>query len=46
MTTGPTMSVGSDPDSVRKIVRVEASPEVAWRVFTEKMGTWWPLITH
>ncbi|MFN2446997.1 MAG: SRPBCC family protein [Vicinamibacterales bacterium] len=32
-----------DPNSVRKIVSVEASQAVAWRVFTEKMGTWWPL---
>ena len=32
-----------DPDSVRKALHVEAPPEVAWRVFTEKMGTWWPL---
>jgi uncharacterized protein YndB with AHSA1/START domain len=27
-------------------VSVKAPPEVAWRVFTEKMGTWWPLATH
>ncbi len=25
------------------MVNVAASPEVAWRVFTEKMGSWWPL---
>jgi uncharacterized protein YndB with AHSA1/START domain len=35
-----------DPNSVRKIVSVQASPEIAWRVFTEKMGTWWPLATY
>jgi len=34
------------PDSVRKVVSVKAPPEVAWRVFTEKLGTWWPLATH
>jgi uncharacterized protein YndB with AHSA1/START domain len=27
-------------------VTVKAPPAVAWRVFTEKMGTWWPLATH
>jgi uncharacterized protein YndB with AHSA1/START domain len=32
-----------DPNSVRKVMRVQAPPAVAWRVFTEKMGTWWPL---
>jgi len=32
--------------SVRKVVSVQAPPSVAWRVFTEKMGTWWPLATH
>lgn len=31
---------------VRKVVSVQASPAVAWRVFTEKLGTWWPLSTH
>jgi uncharacterized protein YndB with AHSA1/START domain len=33
----------TDPNSVRKVVRVQAPLEVAWRVFTEQMGTWWPL---
>lgn len=32
-----------DPDTVRKVMSVKATPAVAWRVFTEKMGTWWPL---
>ena len=32
-----------DPNSVRKALHVKAPREVAWRVFTEKMGTWWPL---
>jgi uncharacterized protein YndB with AHSA1/START domain len=35
-----------DANSVRKVVSVPAPPLVAWRVFTEKMGTWWPLATH
>ena len=35
-----------DPNSVRKVMSVKAPPEVAWRVFTEKMGTWWPLADY
>jgi uncharacterized protein YndB with AHSA1/START domain len=35
-----------DATSVRKVVRVQAPPEVAWRVFTEQMGTWWPLAVY
>jgi uncharacterized protein YndB with AHSA1/START domain len=38
-----TVSGSFDPNSVRKIVQVEAPQAVAWRVFTEKMGAWWPL---
>lgn len=38
-----TVSSGTDPNSVQKVVRVQAPAAVAWRVFTEKMGTWWPL---
>ena len=41
--TQETMSGGTDANSVRKVMSVQAPPEVAWRVFTEKMGTWWPL---
>lgn len=37
------VSAGIDPNSVRKSVSVQAPPAVAWRVFTEKMGAWWPL---
>jgi uncharacterized protein YndB with AHSA1/START domain len=36
----------SDPNSVRKVVSVQAPLEVAWRVFTEQMGTWWPLAMY
>ena len=32
-----------DPNTVRKSIEVNAAQEIAWRVFTEKMGTWWPL---
>jgi len=28
------------------VVQVRATPEVAWRVFTEKMGSWWPLANY
>jgi hypothetical protein len=35
-----------EASSVRKVVGVQASPAVAWRVFTERMGTWWPLGTY
>lgn len=31
---------------VRKSVLVRAPQEVAWRVFTQKLGSWWPLATH
>jgi uncharacterized protein YndB with AHSA1/START domain len=46
MKTEPTMSANIDPNSVRKLVTVHAPPAVAWRVFTEKMGTWWPLAIY
>jgi uncharacterized protein YndB with AHSA1/START domain len=39
-------SGATDANSVQKVVRVQAPPAVAWQVFTEKMGTWWPLATH
>src|SRR5262249_56778996 len=34
---------GRDPNSVRKVISVRAPQDVAWRVFTEQIGTWWPL---
>jgi uncharacterized protein YndB with AHSA1/START domain len=43
MKTEQTKVASMDADSVRKVVSVQAPPAVAWRVFTEKMGTWWPL---
>jgi uncharacterized protein YndB with AHSA1/START domain len=43
MTTEQATSNVIDPNSVRKVISVQASAPVAWRVFTEKMGTWWPL---
>jgi uncharacterized protein YndB with AHSA1/START domain len=44
--TAQTRREGEQANSLRKVVSVKAPPEVAWRVFTEKMGTWWPLTTH
>lgn len=35
-----------DTNRVRKVVSVKAPQDVAWRVFTEKMGAWWPLASH
>jgi len=32
-----------DPNSIKKTTIVEADQKIAWRVFTEKMGSWWPL---
>jgi uncharacterized protein YndB with AHSA1/START domain len=33
-------------EPITRTVRVQCSIERAFRVFTEKMGTWWPLETH
>ena len=44
--TEPTMSEGIDANSVRKVVSVQAPLMVAWQVFTEQMGTWWPLAVY
>ena len=37
---------GPDVNSVEKSVTVRAAPSVAWQVFTEGIGSWWPLATH
>lgn len=31
---------------LRREVIVEASPDVAFRVFTDRIGAWWPLAAH
>jgi uncharacterized protein YndB with AHSA1/START domain len=36
----------TDPNSVRKAIRVEAPREIAWQTFTEQMRTWWPLAVY
>jgi uncharacterized protein YndB with AHSA1/START domain len=41
--TEQTTTTGTDANSVRKVVSVQAPQAVAWRVFTETMGAWWPL---
>jgi uncharacterized protein YndB with AHSA1/START domain len=46
MTTAPNKPSIGDPNSVRKTVTVQAPLAVAWRVFTERMGTWWPLAVY
>jgi hypothetical protein len=35
-----------DPNSVRKLVSVQAPLMVAWQVFTEHMGKWRPLAIY
>jgi len=40
------MKHSDDVNSVRKVVTVKAPPAVAWRVFTEQMGAWWPLANY
>jgi uncharacterized protein YndB with AHSA1/START domain len=44
--TERTMAPATDPNCVRKVVSVNAPPALAWRVFTEQMGTWWPLANY
>jgi uncharacterized protein YndB with AHSA1/START domain len=44
--TQETKPEAAEASSVRKVVRVQAPPAVAWKVFTEHMGRWWPLATH
>jgi uncharacterized protein YndB with AHSA1/START domain len=41
-----TVHESDQANSLRKVVSIQATPEVAWHVFTEKMGAWWPLATH
>ena len=36
----------SDQNSVRRVISIQAPPEVGWHVFTERMGTWWPLAMY
>lgn len=36
----------TDPNSVRKTIKVGAPQELAWHVFTQQIGTWWPLAVY
>jgi uncharacterized protein YndB with AHSA1/START domain len=38
-----TEQTSGDASSIRKVISVRAPVTTAWRVFTEKLGTWWPL---
>ena len=38
--------VPSEIEPVRKSIRVKASPEKAFRIFTQEMDTWWPRTYH
>src|SRR5262249_32790442 len=46
MKNDQTVHEGDQANSLRKVVSVKAPQDVAWRMFTERMGTWWPLATH
>jgi hypothetical protein len=46
MTEQTTTSSGMDLNSMHQVVSVKAPPAISWRVFTEKMGTWWPLVNY
>ena len=43
---GQILSSGFDPNSVRKVIGVEAPQPIAWQVFTERMASWWPLAMY
>ena len=43
MTEPAALQRGCRYGTVRKVVNVQAPQAIAWRVFTEKMGAWWPL---
>ena len=36
----------TDPNSVRKVIKVEAAQALAWQVFTEQIASWWPLAVY
>jgi hypothetical protein len=35
-----------DPNSIQKTTIVEAYQEITWSVFTQEMGSWWPLVYY
>jgi len=44
--TDVTRSGESDPNSVRRVLAIDAPPDIAWEVFTREMGSWWPLAMY
>jgi uncharacterized protein YndB with AHSA1/START domain len=36
----------TDPNSVRKVIKVKAAQALAWQVFTEQIASWWPLAVY
>jgi uncharacterized protein YndB with AHSA1/START domain len=40
------VSMTETTEAVRKSVLVDADPETAFRVFTDRIQSWWPLGTH
>jgi uncharacterized protein YndB with AHSA1/START domain len=46
MKNDETVHEGDQANSLRKVASVKAPQDVAWRMFTERMGIWWPLATH
>jgi uncharacterized protein YndB with AHSA1/START domain len=36
----------ADLNSVRKSIIVKAPQDIAWEVFTQQMGSWWPLAMY
>ena len=40
------MANNTDPNSVRKQLTIDAPREIAWAVFTERVGEWWPLAMY
>ena len=46
MTAAPQAASAAQSNTVRRTIAVAAPPETAFRVFTERMETWWPLESH
>jgi hypothetical protein len=36
----------ADLNSIQRVLSVDAPQNLAWRVFTEQMRTWWPLAMY
>jgi Activator of Hsp90 ATPase homolog 1-like protein len=42
----PGQATGRQVEPIRQVVTVRCSPERAFTVFTERMGTWWPVESY